>query len=825
MLRNYLRIAYRNLLKNKVFSLINIFGLAIGMAACLLIVRYVVFESSYDTFHPQVDRLYRVALRSSLFGDANNVSVANHPAVGRTLREELPEITVATRLFPLSIFLETVAVQVENQGEQETYVEEHIYAADTSFLSLFSFPLLAGDLATALREPNAVVLTASLAQKYFSTTDAVGRTIYLNGENEPMRVTGVVADIPENTHLRFDMLVSSSAFAFLDNNTEAEYNWKWPEYYTYVQLAPGTDPAEVEAKFPTFINRHMGSIEEKYKFTSSFVLQPVPDIHLHSHHLKEIKSNNSQTIVTFLMLIGGLILIIAWVNYVNLSTAKATERAREVGVRKVAGAHRRELIGQFLTESLIINSLGILLAISLVQIVWPYFQQLTGRALGNSFGWWLQAPFSGLLLGFLLIGTLLSGLYPAFILSSFQPLQVLKGKLYHAGAGRGKARITLRQGLIVFQFLVSIMLIVGTLGAYQQLDYMRSQSLGFNKEQLLIIKAPAIKDSTFVSRSNALKAEWEQLASVAQVTLSSDIPGKEIKAPTDFRKANATEEDLKATYVISVDENFVQTYDMQLLAGRFFDKDRPADRKRLVLNEKAIELLGYGSAEEALSQRAYVFLGGSIQAFEGEIIGVLANHHQRSLSNDYDPILMFYSQERSTNYYALKVNTNDTRSTINQVEALYANFFPDNPIEHFFLNDFFNQQYQADQRYGQIFSLFALLAIFIACLGLFGLATYTAKHRVKEIGIRKVLGASVQSVVVLLSRDFIRLVLIASLFALPLAYLALRQWLASYAFRIDISWWLLLLPVGIVLLIALFTVSFQTVRAALANPSDSLRSE
>ncbi len=328
-----------------------------------------------------------------------------------------------------------------------------------------------------------------------------------------------------------------------------------------------------------------------------------------------------------------------------------------------------------------------------------------------------------------------------------------------------------------------------------------------------------------MSRSNALKGEWEQLASVTQVTLSSDIPGKEIKAPTDFRRAKATEEDLKATYVISVDENFVQTYDMQLLAGRFFEKDRPADWERLVLNEKAIELLGYTSAEEALNQRAYVFLGGNIQGFEGEIIGVLANHHQRSLNNDYDPILMFYSEERSTNYYALKVSTNDANSMINQVEALYVDFFPDNPIEHFFLDDFFNQQYQADQRYGQIFSLFALLAIFIACLGLFGLATYTAKHRVKEIGIRKVLGASVPSLVVLLSRDFIRLVLIASLVALPLAYLALQEWLASYAFRIDIGWWLLLLPVGIVLLIALLTVSFQTIRAALANPVDSLRYE
>lgn len=823
MLKNYLKIAYRNLLKNKVFSLINIFGLAIGMAACLIILRYVVFESNYDTFHQEPDRLYRVALRSSIFGEANDISVANHPALGRTLHADFPEITDFSRIFPIDIFQETVAVKVEYQNEEQTYIEDNLYVADTSFLSLFSFPLLAGDPATALKEPNTVVLTAPIAQKYFGTTDVIDQNIYVNGDTEPILVSGVLKELPENTHFQFDILISGSTFAGLDNNSEAEYNWKWPEYYTYVQLAPGVDPANIEAKFPEFIDRYMQAIHEKYKFSSEFLLQAVPDIHLHSSYLKEIKNNNSQTLITFLSLIGGLIVLIAWVNYVNLSTAKATERAREVGIRKVAGAHRRSLIGQFLTESLIINSLSVLLAVTIVQIVWPYFQQLTGQDINSTFGWWLQPPFSLMLIGFLLIGTLLSGLYPAFVLSSFKPLQVLKGKLYHAGAGRGRVNISLRQGLIFFQFLVSIMLIAGTLGAYQQLEFMRSQSLGFSEEELLIVKAPSSRDSTFLSKSEALKSEWRQYAAVKEVTSSSDIPGKEIKAPTDFRRATASDDDLNVVYVIGVDEDFLNTYEMSLVAGRFFEAAREADQEKLVLNEKAVEMLGYASPEEILNERVYVWRGGAV---EREVIGVLANHHQRSLNNDYDPILMLRTDGRTPiNYYSLKVNTTNIRESMDQIATEYARFFPDNPVESFFLNDFFNQQYQADQRYGQLFSLFAVLAIFIACLGLFGLATYTTQHRFKEIGIRKVLGASIQSIIALLSRDFIRLVLVASALALPLAYLAMQQFLKNYAFRIEVSWWLLLLPVIIVLLIALLTVSFQTIRAALANPIKSLRYE
>ena len=823
MLSNYFKIALRNLLKSKVSSLINVFGLAIGMAACLLILRYVFFESSYDTFHREGDRLYRVALQSSLFGNATDVSVANHPAVGRTLAAEFPEVTSYTRMFPVAIWMETLAVQVNNeQGQKETYIEEHGYVADTSFLSLFSFPMLTGDRATALLEPNTVVLTASTAQKYFGSTDVVDRNLYMGGGDEPMRVTGVLADIPENTHLRFDLLISGATMAWLDSNSEGEFNWKWPEYYTYVQLAPSIDPSTVEAKFPAFIDQHMGTIEQKYGFTTRFFLQPVADIHLHSNYLKEIKSNNSQTTVTFLLLIGCLIVLIAWVNYVNLSTAKATERAREVGIRKVAGAHRRELVGQFLLESFIINGLAVLLAVAMVQIAWPFFQQLAGRSLDNAFGWWLEAPFGLILLGFLLIGTLLSGLYPAFVLSAFRPLQVLKGKLYHAGASRGGFRITLRQGLIVFQFVVSIVLMAGTLGAYQQLSYMRNQSLGFDQEQLLVVKAPSLRDSTYLSKSEALKTAWQRDAAVEEVTLSSEIPGKEIKAPTDFRRATGSSEDLKVTYIVGVDEDFLSTYGMQLVAGRFFDQDRPADRSTVVLNEQAVALLGYASPEEALGERVYVWRGTD---FEGEIIGVLANHHQRSLNNDYDPMLLFYDNYVANNYFSLKVNTDDVSETMDRVEAEYARLFPDNPVEYFFLDDFFDRQYQADQRFGRVFTLFAGLAIFIACLGLFGLATYTTRHRIKEISIRKVLGASVSGIVTLLSQDFVKLVLVASLLALPIAYLAMHRWLESYAFRIDVKGWFLVTPVLVVLLIALLTVSFQTIRAALANPVDSLRNE
>ncbi len=447
------------------------------------------------------------------------------------------------------------------------------------------------------------------------------------------------------------------------------------------------------------------------------------------------------------------------------------------------------------------------------------FEQLTGRPLENTFGWWLAPPFGGVLVGFLLVGTLLSGLYPALVLSGFRPLSVLKGKLYRTGRSES---VSLRQSLIVFQFVVSMVLIAGTLGAYRQLNYMREQSLGFSPDQLLIVKAPTVRDSTFLSRSEALKNELLQDVAVEQMTVTSEIPGKEIKAPTDFRRASAASNELNATYIVGVDEDFLSTYDMQLVAGRFFSRDRPADRRRVVLNEQAVALLGYASPEAALGERVYVWRG---QDFEGEIVGVLANHHQRSLNNDYDPILLFYDDFVRRNYYALKVQTGNLDETLKRVTAAYTDFFPGNPIDYFFLDEFFNRQYQADQRLSRVFTLFAGLAIVIACLGLFGLATYTTQHRTKEIGIRKVLGATVASIVALLSRDFLKLVLVSAALAIPVAYWAVGRWLSNYAFRTEIHWWLLAIPPMVVLAIALLTVSFQTTRAALANPVDSLRDE
>jgi putative ABC transport system permease protein len=824
MLGNYWKTAWRNLRKNRTFSLINGLGLAIGMAACLLILRYVSFEQSYDRFHKHADRLYRVPLRSSLFSSgATNISAANHPGVGQYLKAHFPEVEAYARLAPVTVFSQFPAfAAVDARGDKKSFIEESVFLADSAFLTMFNFPLRQGDPVSALRAPYAMVVTASVAEKYFGTTQVLGKIL----EQGPAKftITGVLEDLPENTHFQFDLLVSFATTGFLHNlsNPGLEYVWKWPEFYTYVQLAPKADPQKVAARFPAFIERYVGPFMRKYHFDTHFLLQPVTDIHLRSQMLKEFRPNSSRTTVWFLTAIAWLILVIAGLNYVNLSTAKALERAGEVGLRKAIGAHREQLVGQFLLESFLLNTMAVLLALTLVQAAWPYFGILTGRqftGIGTALHWWQQPEIRWLVLGFVFLGPLLSGLYPAFVLSSFDPLQVMKGKNVTS-----TRRFGLRGALVGLQFTISMLLMVGAFALYQQLRFMQQQDLGFASEQVVVVKMPAPTDSTFLLRQSALKEYWLRQAPVRQVTASTSVPGKEIHAPTDYWRADQPESNRSVTYTIRVDEDFLHTYQMQLAAGRFFAKDRPADRQGFVLNEQAIALLGFKSPSEALGRRIVWHIGGQLKDWEGEIIGVLKNHHQRSLNHGYEPMLL-YVLEGPPSYYSVRVNTTDLKSTLAALKSTYGRIFPGQPFAFFFLDDFFDQQYRADRQFGTVFGVFTGLAIFIAGLGLFGLSAYAVVRRTKEIGIRKVHGASVKSIIGLLSLEFMQLVGVASLVALPLSYLVLQRWLANYAFHIQLHWWLFAVPLAAVLLIALATVSYQTIKAARLNPVKALRYE
>jgi putative ABC transport system permease protein len=822
MIRNYITIAYRNLVRNKVYSLINIFGLAIGMAACFFIFQYVHFESGYDSFNKKLDRLYRIPISYS--GSFSNVPItaSNHPAVGPAMKKDFPGVQDFVRVVNISLFTNASTLSYQSANEApKIFNEGNIFIVDGSFFNLFSYPLISGDPQKCLSEANTIVISQTLAKKYFGSNDPLSKTLTLNSEL-PLKVTGVLRDVPENSHLKFDALISFNTLGKEFGYTE----WKFPEFYNYILLAPGADPKKLEAKFPAFVEKYLGEIMKEFKFSCAFHLQPVSDIHLRSNYHKEAEANGSEKEVSLLSVIGVFILVIACINYVNLSTAKSMERAKEVGLRKVVGAPRRQLIVQFLFESLLINILALLIAAVLILACLPFIHQIIGKDITSGFfttGLGSRFNFWAIVAGIFLAGSLLVGAYPALVLSSFKPVKVLKGLIIKSTSG-----ISLRRVLVSFQFVLSIILIAATIIIYRQLGFMRNGDLGYQKEQLLIIKAPVYKDSTFFDKFSYFKTQLRKNPAVLNVSSSSDIPGNSILSRNSVRKAGQ-EQSLKFTsYFLEIDENFISTYKIKMVSGTNFQTTDssgllPHNNTKVLINEVAAEELGFKSSEEAVAQDIIVRLG--TEDIYCKVAGVIKNFHQRSLKEKYDPILCYYPSRAYWKYVSVKLNTSDLTNSISKIEKEYKSSFTGNPFEYFFLDDYFNRQYQSDQRLSSVFGLFALLAIIIACLGLLGLSSFIIKVRIKEIGIRKVLGASVSSILVLFSKDFIRLVIIASVIAVPVIYFAAQKWLTNYAFHINLSWFIFVVPPFLLLIISLITTSFQSLRAALSNPVKSIRSE
>jgi len=829
MLRNYFIIAYRNLLKNKVFSLINILGLAIGMAACLLILQYVSFELSYDEFPENAEHIYRVTYDYSENNELRYQSALSVPAVGAALQQDFPEVLAFSRLDPYARYAFVCAMRYEDGTHPPvSFNERDLYFADASFFTLFSLPLQQGDPASVLQEPYSAVISASTAKRYFGEADPIGKILTLNSsriEQQDFQVTGVMEDIPENSHLQIDILLSMNSL--YQNAYFAEFiqnSWTRNDMYTYVLLSPETHLQSLKAQLPAFVEKYLGETIRTTQSKVSFDLQPIKDIHLHSGLQDEIKPGNDAKSVYFLTAIALFILILAWINYINLATARALERAKEVGVRKISGASRSQLIRQLLVETFIINTMSILLALTMVQLSFSYFHQISGIPFityDNYFLWTC-------VLVFFFTGIFISGFFPAFMISSFRPAQVLKGKF--TGMAKG---LMLRKSLVIFQFAASVVLMIGVFTLYQQFTFMQRQDLGIDIHQTLVIKSPAITDTTYLDRLGSFKASLHQLTPVTHVTTSSIVPGKETGWGGYVRREKVDNKQGKNLAIHVVDTAFIEAYQLHILAGRnFFASEQPGKSfgdklESVILNEEAVKQLGFKDREETI---------GSIIYWEDNrciVVGVVNNFHQQSLKYALQPAL-FIVNNRDSIYYSVKLHIRLTEQG-NHQEALatvvamigdqWKIFFPGNPFDYFILEDFYNQQYQADLRFGKVFGLFSGLAIFIACLGLLGLSSYTAVQRTKEIGIRKVLGASVENIVALLSKDFLKLVLMASILALPLAYGAMHRWLENYAFRIEITWWLLGVPVALVLLLALVTVSIQTVRTALTNPAKSLRYE
>lgn len=819
MFRNYLVTAWRNLKKNKVFSFINISGLAIGMAVCLLILEYVNFELSYDQYNKNVADLYRVANDRYQNGKLVQHGTITYSAVGKAMQDDFPEVLDHTRVEPWGKI-------IAGYGDKKIG-DVNTIAVDNSFLTMFSYPFVVGDQSTALKEPHTVVLTKVLADRIFGDqkgeySKLIGKQFIIDRDSLPYKVTAIMADKPANSHLVFDMLVSyNSMFSGKNPYTAADYDWTDSDFWHYIQLKHGTDYKALEAKFDAFSQRHFqgnkvsGSVEK-------FHLQPLARAHLYSDYEYEIGDTGSATVVWGLFIIAVFIISIAWVNYINLSTARSVERAKEVGVRKVTGATRGELIRQFLVESLIINLIAFGLAIGLVFISQSAFDRLIQSPL--TFQSLFQRSLNGYTItvglgAVLLLGIFISAFYPAFVLSSFRPILVLKGKFRASKKG-----VFLRKGLVVGQFAITILLIIGSVVVYRQVRYMSSQELGMNIDHILIVKPPTLTgfDSAFIGRENAFKHEVKQITGISGAATANRIAGDEMGRTFNVHRADDNSGAHYTLRNMGVDFDFIDVYGIKLIAGRKFElRDYNADYNKLhniVLSSSATRLLGFASVQDAVGKQIMMF------DKKWDVIGVINDFHQKSLRYALEPIVFqpFYG---TNNAISVKVHTGNVAATMAAVKSKYEAFFPGNPFDYSFLDEIYNKQYKNDQLFGKAFALFAGFAIFIACLGLLGLSLFGTTQRIKEIGVRKVLGASITNIVLLLSKDFVTLILVAFVIAAPVAWWIMHQWLQDFAYRIALSPWIFVSAGLLAIVIALATISFQAIKAALANPVKSLRSE
>lgn len=801
MLKNYLVIAWRNIRKNKVFSLINILGLSTGIAACLLIAQYVMHELSYDNYHSKKDRIFRMQQDRYDKGVLSTQWAYGCSAIGQALKENFPEVEEYVRMRP--------GQEVLSYGDV-FFKEEKAYYASEAFFKVFSIPLIKGDPETVLERPQTLVLSQSAARRYFGDEDPVGKTLKMNGQAD-FEVTGVFEDVPNNSHMKPQVLYSFETVVKWWGE-EVRTAWQWDGFWNYILLREGTDPVAFEAKIPALVERLAGEGLRQFNAGVEFHLQRIDDIHLDSHYMGEFEANGSRSSTYFLGVIAIFVILIAWINYVNLSTARSLERAREVGLRKVMGGHRTQLIRQFLMESSFLNVLAFVFAITIVLVALPSFNDLAGRNIG--FTLLRSTQFWFVLALVLIMGIVLSGLYPAFILSSYRPAEVLKGKFRNSWRG-----LYLRKGLVVFQFVATVVLLVGTFTVYQQVTFMRQQDLGVNIDQTLILRAPATVDSTYAQKFEVFRNTVSAYPEVSVVTASTAIPGEQPEWNAGgIRLISESEQDSKQYRIIGTDYNFVETYGLKIAAGRAFSPDYPNEWSSVMMNEAAVRLMGFENIEDAL-QKEIFFWGDTFR-----IVGVLKDYHQESLKKAHDQLIFRFIPD-ARNYYSLKVSSADMQQTIDRVKASWFSTFPGNPFTYFFLDEHYNNQYRADQQFGNITALFSLLAIFIACLGLFGLSSLTAVQRTKEIGVRKVMGASVPGILVLVGRNFIVLVAVSILIATPIAWYVMNNWLQGFANRITMAWWIFALPGLVVTLVAILTISYHTLQAARANPAQSLRYE
>ena len=806
MIKNYLLIAFRNARRNKAYTLINLLGLAIGITSSIMILLFVVDEVSFDRHNEHFREIYRITIKGKIQGNEVEAALSNAP-MGATLKSDFPEVVDFTRLF-------TFSGDPKVRYEDKVFIEENFYYADSTFFNVFTAPVLYGNPANLLNRPNTVVLTEETARKYFGNEDPVGKFLQVGQEEENFEVTGVVKGFPGNSHFNFNMLGSMTSI-YLANWTQ----WLGNNNYTYIRLRKGFDPDLLESKFPDLIAQHMGSeLEEMLGLTMEefleggntygYFLQPLKDIHLQSDLQFEINPGGSRSSVIIFSIIAIFLILIASINFMNLATASAARRATEVGIRKVAGAEKKKLIWQFLAESFLISVMALILAVVLVELFLPGFNRIAGKG--------LQLKSLGtlrLLGGLLFIGMFVgfaSGSYPAFFLSSFKPTDVLK-----SGAMRGARGATLRRILVTLQFVVTIVLFICTILVNRQMNYLRDKDLGFNKENLVVIDRAYVLEEQI----EAFRQELLKNPSIEQVTVTSAVPGGLI-GDNAFLPEGASTNETHAINVMYVDWYFHETYELELVAGRWFQEDVPTDSFALVISESAARALNF---EDPLNKRIYTQFGEET-GDPHHIIGVVKDFHFQSLHQEIRPLIMQFNSQ--SNYQmTVRISSSNTGLTLDYIEKTWNAFREQQPIHMTFLEEELAALYSNEEKTAIIFNIFSVLAIFIAALGLLGLASFSAAQRTKEVGIRKAMGASIASVLLALSREYIWLILIATLAAWPLGYFFMKDWLQDYPMRVALDPAVFLISSLMAFLIAAITVLLRIYQSASANPVKSLRYE
>ncbi len=803
--KNYFKIAFRNMFRNRLYSLINLTGLAIGLAACLMIWLWVQNELSFDRFHGNAERIYRVE-RKFDFRDMHGQAPVTSGPFGPALVNDYPEIENYVRLH---------RQEISFKDHRNLFHKQQLIFADNSIFEIFDFHLERGDPRTALMQPTSMVLTRENAVKYFGTEDVIGQSLNVDwrGSSVDFQITGILEEVPQNSHFRFDVLASLSSYP-----PEQMSGWFGNFLYTHVLVREGTDIKALEDKFSGFLTKYMAADfvkvvgpETDINDVFQIKLYPLLDIHLHPAQEFEIEPQGSMTSVYIFSAIAVLILIIACINFMNLSTARANKRAREVGIRKTVGAHKRQLRGQFLGESVLLAIIALVLAVLLIRLFIPMFNAISGKSLSMST--LFQMNNWAILVGIALAAGLLAGLYPAFYLTRFDPARVLKG-----GAQSGTGKSVFRRSMAVIQFVISITLIIGTLIIFRQMDYIQNKSLGFDKENVVIIPA----DSQQVSQNieafrNTLTADTR----IKSFSVSSNIPGSLMFSDTAYKRSDT--DDVFSMIFMETDYEFVDTYGFSVIQGRKFSKEFGTDIEgATIINRAACREIGY-TPEEAVGKKLLRFV--EVNEFqELTIVGVVEDFHFKSLHKIIEPCLLVLDPD-DFDTISIRIMPGDVRGTLGFIQQNWEKIFPGEQFEYGFLDSRIDLLYKNEGRMRSIFLIFACLSIFVACLGLFGLATFTAEEKTKEIGVRKVMGASVTNILFLLSKEFSKWVLVANVIAWPIAYFVMSKWLQNFAYQTGMGWWPFILSAILALLIALFTVSYQSIKAALSDPVECLRYE